>query len=168
MSLSLVAAVGRNRELGKDGRLIWHLPEDLRYFRELTEDHPVIMGRKTFESLPGLLKNRKHYVVTRRGVTGGGDFGGVEEVEAVSDLPALLEKFKNSEEEAFVIGGAAVYQAALEECQKLYLTEIEAEDAAADVFFPEFKQENYERTVIKTGKDSQNDLAYSFVVYSKK
>ena len=158
MSFSIIAAIGKNRELGKAGGLVWRLPEDMKYFRETTEGHAVLMGHKTFDSLPGKLPNRKNIVVSR------GEIPGADEV--VHDLSAFIEEHKGDKEEIFVIGGGMLYWEMLKHCDKLYLTEVEAEDPAADTFFPEFDRGEYERTEVKKGAD--NGLKYTFVVYTRK
>lgn len=84
MSISIIAAVGKNQELGKNGKLLWHLPSDLRFFKKTTLNHPVLMGRKTFESLPGMLPGRKHFVVSRN--------RGISEVDTISSRPSTRSR----------------------------------------------------------------------------
>ena len=158
MSYSIIAAIGKNRELGKDNDLIWHLPNDLKFFREVTSNHTIIMGRNTFESLPRMLPNRKHIVLTSRD-------GVPSEVEVYRELKQILEKYKDTEEEIFIIGGASIYTQFLEHSSKLYLTEIDAEEQAS-VYFPEFDKEQYEREVLKENED--NGISYKHVLYIKK
>ena len=159
MSYSIIAAIGKNRELGKDNDLIWHLPNDLKFFREVTSNHTIIMGRNTFESLPRMLPNRKHIVLTSRD-------GLPSEVEVYRELKQILERYKDTEEEIFIIGGASIYSQFLEHSDKLYLTEIEATEETASVYFPEFAQEQYEREVLKENED--NGISYKHVLYIKK
>ena len=158
MSYSIIAAIGKNRELGKNNDLIWHLPNDLKFFREVTSNHTIIMGRNTFESLPRMLPNRKHIVLTSRD-------GLPSEVEVYRELKQILEKYKDSEEEIFIIGGASIYTQFLEHSSKHYLTEIDAEEQAS-VYFPEFDKEQYEREVLKENED--NGISYKHVLYIKK
>lgn len=159
MSYSIIAAIGKNRELGKDNDLIWHLPNDLKFFREVTSNHTIVMGRNTFESLPRMLPNRKHIVLTSRD-------GLPSEVEVYRELKQILEKYKDTEEEIFIIGGASIYTQFLEHSSKLYLTEIDAEEETASVYFPEFDQQQYDREVLQENED--NGISYKHVLYIKK
>ena len=159
MSYSIIAAIAKNRELGKDNDLIWHLPNDLKFFREVTSNHTIIMGRNTFESLPRMLPNRKHIVLTSRD-------GLPSEVEVYRELKQILEKYKDTEEEIFIIGGASIYTQFLEHSSKLYLTEIDAEEETASVYFPEFDQQQYDREVLQENED--NGISYKHVLYIKK
>ena len=159
MSYSIIAAIGKNRELGKDNDLIWHLPNDLKFFKEVTSNHTIIMGRKTFESLPRMLPNRKHIVLTSRD-------GLPSEVEVYRELKQILERYKDSKEEIFIIGGASIYTQFLEHSDKLYLTEIDAEEETASVYFPNFDTEQYQREVLKENED--NGITYKHVLYIKK
>ena len=159
MSYSIIAAIGKNRELGKDNDLIWHLPNDLKFFRQVTSNHTIVMGRNTFESLPRMLPNRKHIVLTSRD-------GLPSEVEVYRELKQILEKYKDTEEEIFIIGGASIYTQFLEHSSKLYLTEIDAEEETASVYFPEFNQQQYDREVLQENED--NGISYKHVLYIKK
>lgn len=159
MSFSMIAAIGRRRELGKEGKLLFRLPEDLKFFKDTTMGHKIMMGRKTWESLPGKLPGREHYVVTRHpedlpeGVTG------------VDDLQKFIAEWKGAPEEIFVIGGGMLYWEMLKDADTLYLTEVEAE-AEADTFFPEFAKEDFSREVLRTGEE--NGVKYSMVKYVRK
>ena len=159
MSYSIIAAIGKNRELGKDNDLIWHLPNDLKFFRQVTSNHTIVMGRNTFESLPRMLPNRKHIVLTSRD-------GLPSEVEVYRELKQILEKYKDTEEEIFIIGGASIYTQFLEHSSKLYLTEIDAEEETASVYFPEFDQQQYDSEVLQENED--NGISYKHVLYIKK
>ena len=156
--ISLVAVIGRKRELGKDGGLLFDLPEDMRYFRRLTEGHKVLMGRKTWESLPGKLAGRENIVVSR------GEVNDADEV--VHDLEEFLEENKDTPEEIFIIGGGKVYRTALPYAECLYLTEVDAEDMGADTWFPEFDQAEFDKEVLGEGKEG--DMGYRFVKYTRK
>ena len=159
MSYTIIAAIGKNRELGKDNDLIWHLPNDLKFFKETTNNHAIIMGRKTIDSLPRMLPNRKHIVLTSSENL-------PSEVEVYKELKQILESYKDSQEEIFIIGGASVYAQFLEHSDKMYLTEIDAEDKNADVFFPEFNHEDYTSELIKENED--NGVKYKHMVYRRK
>ena len=159
MSYTIIAAIGKNRELGKENDLIWHLPNDLKFFKQVTSNHSIIMGRKTFESLPRMLPNRKHIVLTTSENL-------PSEVEVYKELKQLLERYKDTNEEIFIIGGASIYSQFLEHSDKLYLTEIDEEDKDADVFFPEFDKSNYTSELIKENED--NGIKYKHMVYRRK
>lgn len=159
MSYSIIAAIGKNRELGKDNDLIWHLPNDLKFFKEITNNHTIIMGRNTFESLPKMLPNRKHIVLTSRD-------GLPKEVETYKEIKEILEKYKDTNEEIFIIGGASIYLQFLEYSDKLYLTEIDDEDINASVYFPEFDKNDYEMQYLKENID--NGISYKHMLYIKK
>ena len=168
MSFSIIAAIGKNRELGKSGQLIWKLPEDLKYFKDKTMGHPILMGHNTFDSLPGILPGRKHYVVTRRQAlnnSSGEDLALSDQIELVNNLPDFINHHLDDSTEIFVIGGGMIYWEMLDKCNKLYLTEVDAVDPDAETFFPEFDKEKYQRKVIATGKE--NGLSYEFVEYLK-
>ena len=156
--ISLIAAIGKNRELGKKGELVFHIPEDMRYFKEMTMGHKVLMGRKTWDSLPRKLQGRENIVVSRNAVSGAD--------VAVHDLGEFLEANAATDEEIFVIGGGMVYFEALPYAKRLYLTEVDAEVSEADTFFPEFDKNQYSKEIIEEGKT--DDLAYTFVRYTKK
>ena len=130
--ISIIAAIGRNRELGKRNELIWRISEDLKRVKGLTTGHPIIMGRKTFESIGRPLPNRTNIVITRTQmcIEGCLVFDSLEKgVAAAQAIDA---------EEIFIFGGASIYEEALPVTDRLYLTVIDAEDAEADAFFPDY------------------------------
>lgn len=159
--ISLIACVGKNLELGKNGGLCFHIPEDLKFFKETTMGHPIFMGLTTWKSLPGKLPGRKHYVLS---FDKNEDLP--DDVDVVVDLPKFLKKWQGNSTKLFVIGGGSVYKQSLDFAKEMFLTEVEAEDKDADVFFPKFNQKDWKRTVIST-KTSKN-LTYSFVHYERK
>ena len=154
---SIIAAIGKNRELGQKGGLVFNIKEDMKYFRETTSGHKVVMGYRTWQSLPKKLPNRTNIVVSSDPVDGA-DL-------TISDLPAFIKENENTDEEIFIIGGGMVYTQFLPHAKNLYLTEIDA-SAPADVFFPQFNKSKYDKTIIKKG--SQDDLVYTFAKYTKK
>lgn len=162
MKVTIVAAVARGGVIGRDNTVPWHVPEDLARFRALTTGHPVVMGRRTWESLPDRfrpLPGRRNLVVTRN-PTWTAD--GAERAGSLEDALDLLE----AEPEAFVIGGADLYAAALPVADELQLTEVEVE-VEGDAFFPEydassFEQISRERLVSATG------IPVSFVTYRRR
>ena len=141
MKLTMIAAIGKNNELGKDNQLLWHLPQDMKFFREQTKGHTIVMGRKTFESLPGLLPHRHHIVISRSHP----DLP--KEVEIFDSPDAFVEAYQDTEEEIFVIGGAMIYREFLPCAYRLLLTEID-QVYDADAFFPSFNEEDYTKTIL--------------------
>jgi len=129
-----VAALAENRVIGRDGGLPWRLPDDLRRFRRLTTGHAVVMGRRTFESIGRALPGRRNLVVTRRGLDAPG-------IETFASLEAALAAVAD-DPEPFVIGGEALYRAALPRAERLYLTRVEAE-VEGDARFPEVDEEAF-------------------------
>ena len=158
-NISIIACIGKKLELGKNNDLIWHLPNDLKYFKKVTSGKTVIMGRKTFESLPGILPNRRNIVLQLPNESK------IEGVEIFNDIPSILESVKD-EEEAFIIGGASIYKQFLEYANKLYLTEVDATCKDAEVFFPKFDKRRYKKIVVGTGCD--NSINYNFIIYEKR
>ena len=158
--LSIIAAVARNNVIGKDNNLIWHLPEDLKRFKRLTSGHTIIMGRKTFESLGRVLPNRKHVVITRDPSFKVED----DNVEIINSI-VLLDKYIESKEECFVIGGASIYKALMPYAYKMYITKIDKE-FDGDVYFPsiDFNQWMTVDTV-KGITDKKNPYDYEYVTY---
>ena len=152
--INIIAAVGKNLEIGKDNKLLWRIPNDQKYFKETTINKTVVMGRKTYESMGKPLKNRKNIVLTRGKLN-------IDNVEIVNNYKEIL----NREEEIFIIGGEQIYKKFLPYADNLYLTEINA-SKEADTYFPEFDKGLYEKEVLKT--EEYNDIEYSFVIYRKK
>lgn len=160
--ISLIAAIGKNNELGKGNTLLWHLPADMKHFREVTTLHPVIMGRKTFESIGKPLPNRRNIVITR-------DVNYKKAgVELVYSLNEALDLFPNQDEEIFIIGGAEIYKQTIGIADKLYITHVEAEEKEADAFFPEIIPIIWNEVSHKEHKkDEKNIFDYTFSVYEK-
>ena len=157
MSIAIIAAVGKNNELGKNNDLIWHIKEDMQFFKKTTTGSTVIMGRKTFESLPKALPNRRNVVISSNK---NYKADGAEVVDSVQSALNVTDK-----DSVFIIGGASVYKAFLPYADVIYLTEIEAECPDADTYFPEFDKSNYSREVLST--TSENGIDFSFVKYTK-
>ena len=161
MTLSLIAAIGHNNELGKDNHLLWDLPADMKHFRDTTRGHAVIMGRKTHESIGRPLPNRRNIVITR-------DMNYAREgVEVVHSIEEALELFKDTDEEVFNIGGAEIYKAGMPFANKLYITHV-GSSFEADSFFPEIDsswQKNSEQTY---PADAENAYPLTFIEYIKK
>ena len=159
MNITLIAAVGKNRELGRDNDLIWSIPEDLKFFRENTVGKPIVMGMNTLNSLPKLLPNRKHIVLTRRNLELD------PEVVVVHSIEELIQYIRLLDEEVMIIGGAQIYSQMIEYANKMLLTEINDMEKA-DVYFPEFSLEDWDRLLISSHQ--YEDIEYSHVAYIRK
>lgn len=161
--ISIVAAVADNYAIGKGNKLPWHLPADLKHFRELTTGHAVVMGKRTFESLPnGPLPNRRNVVLTS--VMSEGVNEGYFEADSLEDAFYLCEK----EEKIFIVGGAAVYRQSLEIADSLYITWVHHE-FSADIYFPEVDFSKWEEVSRQDmPADEKNPYPYSFVHYKRK
>ena len=128
--LSIIVAKAKNNVIGKDNKMIWHLPEDMKRFRKITENHVIIMGRKTFESLGKVLPNRKHVVMTHSKDLRIND----ENVEIVNSIDEL-KKYIDSDEECFLIGGAMMYNLLMPYTNKIYMTELDKNFEGDTVFY---------------------------------
>jgi dihydrofolate reductase len=160
--VTIIAAIGKNRALGKDNKLLWHIPDDLKRFKELTQGHPVIMGRKTFESILAYtgkpLPNRTNIVVTRSSTSLGVND---PNIVVTPSFEEGLEKAKTLDtEKVFVIGGASVYEQALPHADMLALTIIEA-SAEADSFFPPY-EDSFTKKVSEE-KREHNGIRYRWI-----
>ena len=160
--LSIIVAVAKNNVIGKDNKLIWHIPEDLKHFKNITTGHTVIMGRKTFESLGRILPNRKHIILCNDMELNIQN----ENVEVLPDI-SMLKKYIESEEENFVIGGATIYKLLMPYTKKLYITHINQE-FEGDVTFPEIDMAEWKVVSKEKGlKDEKNPYDYEFVNYER-
>jgi dihydrofolate reductase len=160
--ISLIAAIGGNNEIGKGNTLLWHMPADMKYFKEITLAHSVVMGRKTFESMGKILPNRRNIVISRdvKYKAPG--------VEVAHSLSEALDLVGNNEEEVFVIGGGELYEQTMPIADKLYITHIDAEDSEADAFFPEIIPIVWNEISHKEYKaDDKNPFNYTFSVYDR-
>jgi dihydrofolate reductase len=160
-ALTLIVAAAENNAIGKDNKLIWHLSDDLKRFKNLTSGHHIIMGRKTFESFPKPLPNRTHIVITRQE-----NYKVPEGIIVVNTLSDAIDAAK-SDSQPFVIGGGEIYKQALPLASKIELTRVH-ETFVADTFFPEIDTSIWKETA-KTfhPKDEKNDFAFSFITYEK-
>ena len=153
--ISIIAAIGKNNELGKDNNLIWHIKEDLANFKKLTMGKKIVMGANTYHSLPKKLQGRT-YIILSKSLTN------IEGATIFSDFNELLDYLKSLDEEIMVIGGASIYKLFLPYADKLYLTEIDA-DADADVYFPKFNKADF--NIVKIENRTDDNLKYKFVEY---
>jgi dihydrofolate reductase len=168
MLISLIVAHSSNRVIGIDGQLPWHIPDDLKYFKAITIGKPIIMGRKTFDSIGKPLPGRLNIIITKNT-----DLS-IEECVVVNNLEAAISEAKNffktqdtEQEEIFIIGGAQIFKQSMEFVNKIYITEVHA-DYAGDVFFDELSDNDWIE-VSRDLHDSENDkIPFSFVTYKKK
>lgn len=160
-TISMIAAIGKNRELGKGNRLLWHIPDDLKRFRAITKGHPCIMGRKTFESIVSAtghpLLSRTSIVITR---DKNWKYGGVLAVDSIEEAIQLAKR-KLGGEEVFIIGGGEIYKLGIGYADKLYLTLVDVEAADADSFFPEY-MDAFKKKVFEEER-VWNGIKYSWV-----
>lgn len=161
--LSIIVAVAENNVIGKDNKLIWHLPEDLKRFKRLTTNHTIIMGRKTFESLGRILPNRKHVILCNDMEMNIDD----KNVEILEDI-SMLKDYIDSEEEHFVIGGATIYKLLMPYANKLYLTLIH-EEFEGDVYFPEIEEKDWKVIDREEGlRNKENPFDYEYITFERK
>lgn len=171
MQLSIIVAIARNRAIGLRGGLLYHLPADLRRFKQLTTGHTIIMGRKTFESLPkGALPNRRNIVLSRNGKAE--DFPGTTLFhsleEALADCRLRAERGEEYSDAAFIIGGSSVYEEALPQADRLCLTCIDDIPAEADTFFPEFDAAEWQETFREHhDADERHAVPFDFVDFQR-
>ena len=163
MIVSAIAAMAKNRVIGKDNEIPWYLPADLAYFKKTTLHHHVIMGRKSFQSIGRPLPKRTNIVITRN------PFFAASNVQVVHSLDEALDLAEaQHESEAFIIGGGDIYALAFPRLDRLYLTEVDIEPAG-DVFFPAFKYEEWMLLKAEAhAPDERNPHAYTFKVYARK
>ena len=160
MMITMIAAVAKNRAIGFENKLLYWLPNDLKRFKQLTTGHTIIMGRRTFESLPkGALPNRRNIILTRQQAT-------ADQYPGCDVFPSLEEALRHCtpDEDVYIIGGASVYQQAMPLADRLCLTEIDDTPQQADAFFPSYdawQEESRE----DHDTDERHAFKYSFVDY---
>lgn len=161
--LTIIVAAGENNAIGKDNDLIWHLSDDLKRFKSLTNGHHIIMGRKTFESFPKPLPNRTHVVITRQK-----DYNAPDGVIVVNNLEDALDAARK-DSQPFIIGGGEIYKQSMHLVDKLEITRVHATFDGADTFFPEIDTSKW-KEISRTTHDADDKHAYafSFVTYLKK
>lgn len=160
--ISIICAIARNNVIGNDNSMIWHIPSDLKRFKSITSGSTIIMGRKTFESLPGVLPKRKHVVITRdKNYTAHN-----QSVEVLHSVDEVLKLYENSSEEVYIIGGGQIYKEFLPHADKLHLTILE-KDFEGDTKFPEINKDEWiieEKSEIIT----ENNIDYYFIDLKRK
>lgn len=157
--IKMIAAIGKNNELGKNNDLIWRLKGDLRFFREQTTNHKIVMGYNTFESLPRLLPKREHVILTHKNI----EIDGAKVFNSFEDLNNYLSIL---DEDVYIIGGASIYKLFIDIADELILTEIDAECLDADVYFPVFDRKDSYVEMIK--ECEEDGIKYRHVKYIKK
>jgi dihydrofolate reductase len=163
MRLSVIAAVAENGVIGRGGKLPWHLADDLKRFKSLTMGHTIIMGRRTWESIDGLLPGRRLVVVSRNS-----DFRIKAGVETAASLDtALAIAASAGDEEAFVIGGMELYREALPRADRLYLTHVHAA-VVGDTYFPTYDREDWQQLSVEWHTaNAKNEYPFSFEVFDR-
>lgn len=161
-NLSLIAAIGENRELGYKKDLLWHIREDLMFYKQMTMGKNIIMGRVTLESMPKSALIGRYPIVLTRGFIQGDD-----KIKYFNDVDKLLVEISDSTEEYMVVGGVSIYKAFIEYVDTMYLTTIyDKKQVVADCYFPEFNVNDWQRNTIINGED--NGIVYKIRKYTKK
>lgn len=160
--LSIIVAKSKNNAIGKDNKLLWKVPDDLKRFKKLTTGHTIIMGRKTFESLGRVLPNRFHIVLTRDENYKVEN----ENVKIINDI-SEIDTYIRDDNENFVIGGAQIYATLISKCEKLYITQID-KDFIGDSYFPKIKEEEWNLIEKIDGPKDENDFNYEYITFERK
>lgn len=157
--ITIVVAIASNNAIGKDNKLLWRLPNDLKHFKQITSGHTIIMGRKTYDSVGKPLPNRRNIVVTRQDIH-------IEGVEIASSIDAALAVCAD-EPEVFIVGGAEIYRQSMSRVNRIYLT-IVHRDFEADTFFPQLDEKEW-KTVSREDfeADERNPIPYSFITLER-
>ena len=162
MSIAIIVATAENNAIGKDNQLIWHLPADLKHFKNLTSGHPILMGRKTYESIGRALPKRTNIIISRNK-----DLS-IPNCLVFNSLEKGIEEALKINEDVFIIGGAELYKMALPLADKIYLTKVHQE-FDADTFFPTIDTNEWQETAReKHEADEKNTIAYSFISLVRK
>lgn len=156
--ISMICAIGKNREIGLNNKLLWDLPNDLKHFKDVTKGHIVIMGQVTFESIGKALPNRKNIVLSLD------ENYQAEGCEVSNDLKGLAEKYQNTEEEVFIIGGASIYKQFILYASKLYLTLVD-DSPKADTYFPDYSE--FKNIISESDTKEENGIKYKFIELTK-
>ena len=160
-SVTIIVAAAENNAIGKDNDLIWSLPNDLKRFKKLTSGHSIIMGRKTFDSFPGLLPNRKHIVISRNKNISFSD-----EVTVVNNFEDAIRE-TGDDENPFIIGGGQIYKLAMDLCDKIELTRVH-EEFKADTFFPKIDEDKWKLIHEEFNeKDERHQFSFTYKTYIK-
>lgn len=159
--ISMIAAMSHNNVIGKDGDMPWHLPNDLRHFKEVTSGNPILMGRKTYQSIGKPLPNRRNIVLTR---DKSFHAEGVEVIHSLNEVEPLMHEA----DEFFVIGGATIYEQLMHLAERLYITKIDA-TFEGDTYFPQINDEVWHVVNEKAGVlDEKNHYEHTFYTYERR
>ncbi|MEM5565903.1 dihydrofolate reductase [Psychroserpens sp. AS72] len=160
---TIIVAAGEDNAIGKDNDLIWHLSDDLKRFKSLTNGHHIIMGRKTFESFPKPLPNRTHIVITRQD-----NYKVPDGVIVVNNMEDALDAAR-SDKQPFIIGGGQIYKQSMRLADKIEITRVHHEFPDADTFFPEIDMSIWKETARKEhSKDEKHEFSFTFLTYEKR
>ena len=160
MIKNIIVAMSTNRAIGKDNKMPWHLPEDLKWFKEKTSGHPVIMGANTYKSIGKPLPNRMNIVVTHK------YFKDVIPVHSIQEAYGVAEKIDN---QCFIIGGAQLYKECIKDADYLYVTFVHTTVVDADTFFPVVDEREWEiQESSEVKEDKESGFMYRFVIYKRK
>lgn len=174
--LSLIVAIDLNNAIGYKNELLWHLSQDLKYFKKTTSGHPVIMGRKTYESIGRPLPGRRNIVISRGSISTEQIASANELIkdksvtsfEVVSDISSLIGESKKSADEFFVMGGGQLYKQLFDFADRLYITQIHAAAPNADTYFPEIRGEEWSvSSQSEEFFDEENQISFSFIIYDR-
>lgn len=158
---TIIVAMGKNNEIGKDNELLWHLPKDLKHFKNLTSGHPIVMGRKTYESIGKPLPNRTNIVISRRK-----DWF-QEGILIVGSIKEALKFAKKIDPDFYIIGGGTIYEQTMEKAEKLEITHVDA-TLDADAFFPKINPKIWKKTNEECHKkDEKNNYDFCFSTYER-
>ena len=159
MNIFLIAALANNRVIGKEGKIPWHLKEDLAHFKKLTSNSVVIMGRKTYESIGKPLSNRINLVMTRNAKE-------IKDLKVVPNSKVALEVASTYSKDIFIIGGENIYREFLPFSTKMFLTEVEI-DINGDTFFPQWDKQDWTEVSREKKIDAENKIKFSFIEYKR-
>jgi dihydrofolate reductase len=161
MIVSSVVAISENNAIGKDNKLLWYLPTDLKHFKQITNGQTIIMGRKTFDSMGKPLPNRRNIVITRNPDL---KLDGAEVTNSVAEALSLCK----TEKEVFIIGGAEIYKQAMDQTNRIYLTKVH-QRFDADAYFPELDMTKWVETAREEHQpDEKNNIAFTFLTLESK
>lgn len=155
-NLELIAAIGVNNELGAGNELIWRIKEDMRAFKKITWGKTMVMGRKTYESMPKNLEGRRYLVLTKSNII-------YPNAGTITDKDRFLRNIENTDEEYIVVGGAQIYNLFINDVDIMYLTRIDSEYKLADAYFPRFNEDDFNKTLLMEGIEPVPYKQYKYV-----
>jgi len=156
--ITIIAALGKNNEIGKNNDLLWHLPNDLKFFKEKTTNHTVIMGFNTYSSIGKPLPNRKNIILTSKNIL-------IENAFVYHNFEQIIKNEINNNNEVFIIGGVSLYNYFYPLADKMYLTLIDAEDKSATAYFPKIDDNEWKQIIISENED--NNIKYKHVLFER-